>query len=112
MSPVDTSITSAGNTELSPLDIEKINCLYNCDGTNIGTCGGHQMGRLKQISLHISDNFQHLGTEGVVESSGASAPNGCKWLLAVEEGMAIEMSFESFNVNICFKDMDLFKELC
>ena len=40
----------------------------------------------------------------MVESSGESAPNGCKWLLAVEEGMAIEMSFESFNVNICFKD--------
>ena len=57
MSPVDTSITSAGNTELSPLDIEKINCLYNCDGTNIGTCGGHQMGRLNKFSLHIPDNF-------------------------------------------------------
>ena len=70
------------------------------------------MGKLNKFSLHIPDNCQFSGTEGVVESSGESAPNGCKWLLAVEEGMAIEMSFESFNVNICFKDLDLFKELC
>ena len=33
----------------------------------------------------------------MVESSGAKT---CKWLLAVPDGFAIEMSFESFDVSV------------
>ena len=47
MIPTDTSVTSTGNTVLSALDIQKIQCLYYCDGTNNGTCGGHLYGEIK-----------------------------------------------------------------
>ena len=79
MNPTDGSVTSVGSQTLSSLDISKLQCLYNCDGTNTGTCGGH-----------IS------GDSGVVESSSDKT---CKWLLAVEDGYAIETSFESFDVS-------------
>merc|ERR1719378_351809 len=78
MIPTDTSITSTGNTVLSALDIQKIQCLYYCDGTNNGTCGGHL-----------------YGESGVIESEGAKT---CKWLLRVDDGYAIKLSFESFGV--------------
>ena len=80
MNPTDGSVTSVGSQTLSSLDISKLQCLYNCDGTSTGTCGGH-----------IS------GDSGVVESSGDKT---CKWLLAVPDGFAIEISFESFDVSI------------
>ena len=80
MNPTDSSVTSVGSQTLSSLDISKLQCLYNCDGTSSGTCGGH-----------VS------GDSGVVESSGAKT---CKWLLAVPDGFAIEMSFESFDVSV------------
>ena len=80
MNPTDSSVTSVGSQTLSSLDISKLQCLYNCDGTSSGTCGGH-----------VS------GDSGVVESSGAKT---CKWLLAVADGFAIEMSFESFDVSV------------
>ena len=79
MNPTDGSITSVGSQTLSSLDISKLQCLYNCDGTQPGSCGGH-----------VS------GDDGVLESQ---EDNTCKWLLAVEDGYAIEMSFESFNVS-------------
>ena len=44
--------------------------------------------------------MQFLGTEGVIEASGLSASNGCKWLIAVEDDFAIEMKFEIFNVSL------------
>ena len=44
MTPVDTSVTFTGNSVLSALDIAKMECLYYCDGTNPGTCGGHKQG--------------------------------------------------------------------
>ena len=44
MTPVDTSVTFTGNSVLSALDIAKMECLYYCDGTNPGTCGGHKYG--------------------------------------------------------------------
>ena len=80
MNPTDSSVTSTGNSELSSLDISKLQCLYNCDGTSSGTCGGH-----------------YSGDSGVVESSGAQT---CKWLLAVPDDFAIQISFESFDVSI------------
>ena len=80
MNPTDSSVTSVGSQTLSSLDISKLQCLYNCDGTSTGTCGGH-----------IS------GDSGVLESS---AVNTCKWLLAVADGFAIEISFESFDVSV------------
>ena len=89
MTPKDSSVTSAGSQTLSTGDIEKIQCLYNCDGTKPGTCGGH-----------IS------GESGVLESSGelpfTSSGNNiksCKWLLVATSGDAIELSFENFNVD-------------
>ena len=48
MTPVDTSVTSTGNSVLSALDIAKMECLYYCDGTNPGTCGGHKYGEDSQ----------------------------------------------------------------
>ena len=33
MTAKDPSVTSMGNTELSELDKEKLQCLYQCDGT-------------------------------------------------------------------------------
>ena len=33
MTAKDTSVTTLGNTELSELDKEKLQCLYQCDGT-------------------------------------------------------------------------------
>ena len=80
MNPTDGSVTSVGSQTLSSLDISKLQCLYHCDGTSQGTCGGH-----------IS------GDSGVLETSGAKT---CKSLLAVPDGFAIEISFESFDVGI------------
>ena len=92
MTPKDPSVTSAGNDVLSPGDIVKLQCLYNCDGTSQGTCGGH-----------------FLGDSGVVESSGpitfTSSGTGkkvCKWLITATFGDAIELSYQSFNV-LCGK---------
>ena len=79
MNPTDSSVTSVGSQTLSSLDISKLQCLYNCDGTSSGTCGGH-----------------YSADSGVVESSGDKT---CKWLLAVPDGFAIEISFESFDVS-------------
>ena len=50
MTPVDTSVTFTGNSVLSALDIAKMECLYYCDGTNPGTCGGHKQGMEKDFS--------------------------------------------------------------
>ena len=41
-SSTDQSINTFGNSELSQLDIEKINCLYKCDPL----CGGFIAGRI------------------------------------------------------------------
>jgi len=81
MTPVDTSVTFTGNSVLSALDIAKMECLYYCDGTNPGTCGGHK-----------------YGDSGVIESSGLSRGGGCKWLLRVDDGYGIKLSIESFSI--------------
>ena len=81
MSPKDTTVTQAGtgNSVLSPLDIEKLQCLYNCNGTQPGTCGGHH----------------HREDRGELESSGN---NTCNWHLRVGDGYGIRLTIESFRV--------------
>ena len=34
MTAKDTTVTTLGNTELSDLDKQKLQCLYQCDGTS------------------------------------------------------------------------------
>ena len=79
MSPKDTTVTQTGNSVLSPLDIEKLQCLYNCNGTRPGTCGGHH----------------HREDRGELESSGN---NTCKWHLRVDDGYGIRLTIKSFRV--------------
>ena len=89
MTPKDPSVTSVGSQTLSAGDVAKMQCLYNCDGTNPGTCGGHTSGE-----------------SGVVESSGTipftTSGTGkkkvCKWLVSATSGDAIEVTFKNFNV--------------
>ena len=81
ITPKDPSVSSVGSESLSAGDIEKINCLYSCDGTGQGTCGGH-----------VS------GASGVLQSS-SSGKKICKWLLAANTGDAIELSLQDFNVD-------------
>ena len=89
MTPKDPTITSAGSDSLSAGDIEKIQCLYNCDGTSSGTCGGHQSGDQGVLQSSVSIPF----------TSSATQKKVCKWLLAATSGDAIELSFESFKVD-------------
>ena len=89
MTPKDPAISSAGSDTLSAGDIEKIQCLYNCEGTSSGTCGGHQSGEVGVLQSSGSLPFTSSGTQQKV----------CKWLLAATSGDAIELSFESFNVD-------------
>ena len=79
MTPTDGSVTSTGNSVLSTLDIQKVQCLYYCDGTSSASCGGHK-----------------FGDSGTVEASGAKT---CKTILRVEDGSAIQISFSSFQVS-------------
>ena len=41
----NSAILSTFSQVLSDLDIAKMECLYYCDGTNPGTCGGHKYGK-------------------------------------------------------------------
>ena len=87
--PRDPSVTSVGSESLSPGDIEKINCLYSCDGTSQGTCGGHISG----------DTGVLQSAGGLPFTSSGSGTKVCKWLLAATSGDAIELSFETFKVD-------------
>ena len=64
--PTDTSVTAAGNTELSSLDKQKLQCMYNCDGTANSNCGGHL-----------------TGDGGTLDALDDAA---CNWLIRVEDG--------------------------
>lgn len=66
MVPTDTSVTAAGNTELSSLDKQKLQCMYNCDGTAHSNCGGHL-----------------TGDGGTLDALDDAA---CNWLIRVEDG--------------------------
>ena len=87
--PKDPSVTSAGSESLSPGDIEKINCLYSCDGTSQGTCGGHVSGEAGVLE----------STGGLPFTSSGTGTKVCKWLLAATSGDAIELSFEKMKVD-------------
>ena len=80
MNPTDGTVTSVGSQTLSSLDISKLQCLYHCDGTSQGTCGGHI-----------------TGNSGVLETSGVKT---CKSLIAVPDGFAVEIGFDSFDVSM------------
>ena len=58
MTPVDTSVTFTGNSVLSALDIAKMECLYYCDGTNPGTCGGHKYGEDTTVISPSSKSYK------------------------------------------------------
>jgi len=83
MIPIDTSVTAAGNTELSDLDKKKLQCMYNCDGTTYSGCGGHVSG--------------DSGTLDALDDSK------CNWFITVPDGYAIEISFEVFDVDCADK---------
>ena len=80
MTPKNKTVTSAGNFVLSRLDIEKLQCLYNCNGTRPGTCGGHH----------------HRGDRGELESRGNKT---CEWQLRVRDGYGIRLTIQSFRVS-------------
>ena len=69
---MDTSVTFTGNSVLSALDIAKMECLYYCDGTNPGTCGGHKYGKVDIISeLEVFSIFKlhwDIGILGTVQA--------------------------------------------
>ena len=90
-SSTDQSINSFGNSELSQLDIEKINCLYKCDPL----CGGFIAGMIV-IKYYWILIYFYLGTEGSVEVSGAK---NCRWMFGVIEGSAVQINFEKFDVS-------------
>ena len=89
-SPMDQSVNSFGNSELSQLDIEKLNCLYKCDPL----CGGFIAGR--NVIKYGYWFIFHLGTEGSVEVSGAKS---CRWMFGVIDGSAVQINFEKFDVS-------------
>ena len=70
MTPLDTTILAAGNTELSAGDVKKLQCMYNCDGTEYNGCGGHV-----------------FGESGTIDALDDSL---CQWYIRVEDGFAIE----------------------
>ena len=78
MIPTDSSVTAAGNTELSELDKKKLQCMYNCDGTENSGSGGHI-----------------TGSSGMLD---ALDDDKCNWFFSVEDGYAIEISFITFDV--------------
>ena len=55
-----------------------LQCLYQCDG-----CGGHQ-----------------FGDSGVLDTSGESTPDSCKWLLRTEQGFGIRLTLDEFAVSL------------
>ena len=78
MTAKDPTVTTLGNTELSSLDIGKLQCMYDCDGTSFSQCGGHFYGSSGNMS--------------------GSCCCGGEWVLRTEVGKGIVMSFSSFNV--------------
>ena len=78
MNILDQSVTEVGNDVLSDMDVQKVQCLYQCDG-----CGGHQ-----------------FGDSGILDTSGESSPDSCKWLLRTEQGFGIRLTLDEFEVNI------------
>jgi hypothetical protein len=64
---------------MSPLDIEKLNSAYGCEGHNGQGCSKHLSG----IEGHIA---------------GSMKEDGCEILITAPEGKIIEFQFGLFNV--------------
>ena len=80
MTAKDSSVTTFGNSELSTLDKEKLQCMYDCDVLLASNCGGHE-----------------YGTSGTMSGSCCC---GGDWLLRAESGMGITVTFTAFSVII------------
>jgi len=74
----DPSVTIIGNTELSSLDKEKLQCMYDCSGQTKSNCGGH-----------------FYGTSGTLSGSCCC---GGDWLLTSEMGKGIFIDFSAFSI--------------
>merc|ERR1719225_2112062 len=88
VTPKDSSITEAGNTELSAGDIKKLQCMYNCDGTTYNGCGGHVYGDSGTLDALDDDK--------------------CQWMIRVEDGYAIEISVITFDVD-CGNKLEMYE---
>merc|ERR1719505_441681 len=88
VTPKDSSITEAGNTQLSTGDIKKLQCMYNCDGTTYNGCGGHV-----------------YGDEGTLD---ALDDDKCQWMIRVEDGFAVEISVITFDVD-CSNKLEMYE---
>merc|ERR1712013_116260 len=88
VTPKDSSITEAGNTQLSAGDIKKLQCMYNCDGTTYNGCGGHV-----------------YGDEGTLD---ALDDDKCQWMIRVEDGFAVEISVITFDVD-CSNKLEMYE---
>ena len=79
MTAKDPAVTFLGNTELSSGDIEKLQCVYDCEDTSLSRCGGH-----------------FYGTSGTLCGSCCC---GGKWVLRTELGKGISIFVSTFDVN-------------
>ena len=78
MTAKDPAVTELGGSELSTLDSQKLQCMYDCTGTNFSFCGGH-----------------FYDTSGIMSGSCCC---GGDWILRTEVGKGINISFSAFNV--------------
>merc|ERR550519_1545699 len=78
MTSLDPSVTSFGSGELTSLDKKKLQCMYDCMGTNYSYCGGHFYGKFGKMK--------------------GSCCCGGDWIIRTENGRGISITFSSFNV--------------
>merc|ERR1712142_245939 len=76
-----------GNTELSELDKQKLQCMYQCDGTEHSNCGGH-----------------FYGESGTFSSDGTA---GCEWLIRAPVGKGIILDFGSIPGGVSCSDVTI-----
>merc|ERR1719312_693204 len=76
-----------GNSELSDLDKQKLQCMYQCDGTSHSNCGGH-----------------FYAESGTFSSDGTT---GCEWLLRAPVGKGIILDFGSIPSGVSCSDVTI-----
>ena len=82
MTPLDPTITSPGNTELSPMDITKLQKAYGCD-----SCGGYKR-----------------ATEGFISGVAMMDQGPCAWVIETEKGKGIILNITGFVGSSCQTD--------
>merc|ERR1712128_138086 len=87
MTAKDGSMTTLGNTELSELDKQKLQCLYQCDGTAHSNCGGH-----------------FFAESGTFMSDGTA---GCQWLVRAPVGKGIILDFSTIPAGVSCADFTI-----